>query len=94
MTNSMNNKVFIVTRLYISASDYNSNGYYDCEVFLDKEKALQLFKKWRKEELDIRRETECTYEIYTDTEEKFHCSWDIDLEMLIIKMQEKTIISD
>lgn len=84
-------KVYIVTRVYISASDCNSNGYSECEVYTEKANARKLFDKWKMEELNQRKETGCYYEIYADNDEKFHCAWDSDLEMLIITLHEKTI---
>lgn len=88
-TNS--DKVYIVTRVYISMSADSSNSCHDCEAFYAKEKALQLFAKWRKDELDLRQETCCDYEISTDNEQNFRCSWDNNSEMLIIALVEKTI---
>ena len=67
-------KIFIVTRTYISASDNSSNNRHDCEAFKTKEKAKQLFDKWRNEELELRQETGCDYEIRTDNEQAFRCS--------------------
>lgn len=87
----MNNNVYIVMRFYISASDCNSNGHTDFEIFYNKEKARKLFREWRDEELEARRETDCAYEIHTNTEHTFHCSWDNELEMLFVKWEEKPI---
>ena len=71
---SMNeNNIYIVMRFYISASDNNSNGYSNCEIFSNKKKARQLFRKWRNEELEARRETGCAFDVNTDTEQMFHC---------------------
>ena len=84
-------KVFIVTRIYISASDRKSNGYSDCEVFVHREEACRLFRTWRKDELNIRKETNCEYNILTDDDNKFHCSWDGDREMLVVILSEKIV---
>lgn len=80
--------LYVVTRLQISASDYNANGDSDVGVFLEKENAQKLFKKWREEELQFRKDTEVAYTVYSDTNDKFHCAWDSDLEMLIITLKE------
>ncbi|MBO7580322.1 MAG: hypothetical protein J6T38_02225 [Bacteroidaceae bacterium] len=84
-------KVYLVTRFYISASDYHSNAHSDCEVFSEKDEATNLFRIWREEELELRKETGCAYEIYKDTEEIFNCSWDSDLEMMVLTLQKKEI---
>lgn len=85
------NNIYIVMRFYISASDNNSNGYSNCEIFSNKKKARQLFRKWRNEELEARRETGCAFEVNTDTEQMFHCLWDSGLEMLFVKWEKKTV---
>lgn len=90
MTTNRDN-IFIVTRLYISASDSNSNGHSDCEVFQNRDEASRLFRIWREEELNLRKETGCDYNILTDKNEKFHCSWDSNLEMLIVILTEKVL---
>lgn len=86
-----NDKVYIVTRVYISTSADNANNCHDCEAFYDKDKARQLFDKWRKEELELRQETGCDYEVSTYNEQTFSCSWDNNSEMLILVLTEKTI---
>lgn len=91
----MNDKnLYIVMRLYISASDYNSNGHTNFEIFSNKKIAQQLFRKWRDEELKARRETGCAFEVNTDTEQMFHCLWDSGLEMLFVKWEKKTVSPD
>ncbi len=84
-------RIYIVTRFYISITGSNSNGDSDCEVFCEKRKAEQLFHKWHDEELDCRKESDCGYEIYIDTYEKFHCSWDDDKEMVFIALTEQEL---
>ena len=85
--------IFVVTRIFISASDQDSNGHSDCEVIRNRDEARRLFYTWREEELNLRKEASCDYNIHTDNKEKFHCSWDNDSEMLVLTMAEKVIKS-
>ena len=80
--------LYVVTRLQISASDYNTNGNSDVRVFFEREKAHRLFKQWREEELQFRDDTEVAYKVYSDSNDRFHCAWDSDLEMLIVTLKE------
>ncbi len=86
-----NKNIFIVTHVTISSSEPNANGYMDVKAFSDKEKATRQLKTWREDELQLRRERGCPYEIYDDTETKFHCTWDSDLEGIIITLNEVPI---
>lgn len=83
--------VYVVNRVQISASEYNQNGYTQTLLFRDKKKAEKCFKDLRSEDLSELDRLEYDYEIYTDTDEKFHVSWDSDLEMTFITLKEKTI---
>ena len=83
--------VYVVNRVQISASEYNQNGYTQTFLFRDKAKAEKYFKDLRSEDLSELDRLECDYEIYTDSDEKFHVSWDGDLEMVFITLKEKTI---
>ena len=83
--------VYVVNRVQISASEYNQNGYTQTFLFRDKAKAEKYFKDLRSEDLSELDRLECDYEIYTDSDEKFHVSWDSDLEMVFITLKENTI---
>lgn len=86
-----NKYIFIVTHVTISSSEPNANGYMDVKAFSDRQKATKQLKTWREDELQMRRESGCEYEIYDDTETKFHCTWDSDLERVIISLNEVPI---
>lgn len=86
-----NKNIFIVTHVTISSSEPNANGYIDVKAFSDKEKATEQLKSWREDEIELRRESGCPYEIYDDTETKFHCTWDSDLEGIVISLNEVPI---
>ena len=83
--------VYVVNRVQISASEYNQNGYTQTFLFRDKAKAEKWLKDLRSEDLAELNRLDDDYEIYTDSDEKFHVSWDSDLEMLFITLKEKTI---
>ena len=83
--------IYVVNRVQISASEYNMNGYTQTFLFRDIIKAEKCLKDLRSEDLSELDRLECDYEIYTDSDEKFHVSWDSDLEMLFITLKEKAI---
>ena len=88
-----NNKtVYVVTHITISSSDPAANGYTDVKTFSDKDKATDQLKQWRDDELELRKESECDYQIYDDTPSHFHCTWDSDNEGIILSLHE-TILS-
>ena len=82
--------VYVVNRVQISASEYN-NGYTQTFLFRDKAKAEKHLKDLRSEDLTELDRLGRDYDIYTDPDEKFHVSWDSDLEMVFITLKEKTI---
>ena len=83
--------VYMVNRVRISASEYNMNGYTQTFLFRDKIKAEKRLKKLRSENLSELDRLNCNYEIYADSDEKFHVSWDSDLEMVFITLKENKI---
>ena len=83
--------VYVVNRVQISASEYNKNGYTQTFLFRDKAKAEKCLKNLCSEDLAELDRLDYDYEIYTDSDEKFHVSWDGDLEMVFITLKEKTI---
>ena len=83
--------VYVVNRVQISASEYNQNGYTRTFVFRDINRAKRFFKSLRAEVISEFERLDTNYDVYTDTEEKFHVSWDSDLEMIIITLKEKII---
>lgn len=83
--------VYVVDRVQISASEYNQNGYTRTFVFRDINRAKRFLKSLRAEVISEFERLDTNYDVYTDTEEKFHVSWDSDLEMIIITLKEKII---
>lgn len=83
--------VYVVDRVQISASEYNQNGYTRTFVFRDINRAKRFLKSLRAEVISEFERLDTNYDVYTDTEVKFHVSWDSDLEMIIITLKEKII---
>ena len=83
--------VYVVNRVQISASEYCQNGYTQTFLFRDKKKAEKCLKELRSKDLSELDRSECDYEVYTDSYEKFLVSWDSDMEMVFITLKEKTI---
>lgn len=83
--------IYVVNRVQVSASEYNLNGYTRTFLFRDNFKAAKCLKNLRSEVLAELDRFGRDYEIYTDSDEKFHVSWDSDLEMVFITLKENTI---
>ena len=83
--------VYVVNRVQISASEYNQNGYIRTFVFRDIIRAKRCLKSLRSEDISELEGLDTDYDIYTDSEEKFHVAWDSDLEMIFIILKEKII---
>ena len=83
--------MFVLTHVTVSTSEPDANGFVDARLFKTKQQALDLFKKWRDEELEYRKNTGAAYAVYTDTDRKFHCTWDSDNEGVIISLKEAEV---
>lgn len=68
----------------MSMDDYAANGHTSVRVFDTEEKAKEVLKKWRKEELDFAKENEREVEIYEDKDTEFRMGWCADSEQLRI----------
>lgn len=90
----MKELIYVVNRVQISASEYYQNGYTRTFLFRDKMKAEKCLKNLRSADLLELDRLDCDYEIYTDSEDKFHVSWDCDLEMVFITLKERTILNE
>ena len=74
---------YIVNRRYLSLNDedWNSN---DSLLFYSKKKAQNQIKQWREDEMNLRKESACAYEIKTNEKNFFRLSWDDEKEWLFI----------
>lgn len=74
---------YIVNRRYLSLNDedWNSN---DSLLFYSKKKAQNQLKQWREDEMNLRKESACAYEIKTNEKNSFRLSWDDEKEWLFI----------
>ena len=84
--------VYVVTYVTISSSDPAANGYTDAKSYNDKDKAAEQLRRWRDDELELRKESGCYYHVYDDKPSRFHCTWDADNEGVIVSLHE-TILS-
>ena len=80
--NTQPQTLFVVTHVTISASEPDANGFVDARLFKTKKQALDQLKTWRDEEMEYRKNTGAAYVVYTDTDQKFHCTWDSDCHHL------------
>lgn len=83
--------VYVVNRVRISASEYNQNGYTRTFLYRDKAKAEKCLEELRLDDLRELGRLGRDYDIHIDSNEKFHVSWDSDLEMVFITIKEKAI---
>ena len=83
--------VYVVNQVRISASEYNQNGNTRTFVFRDINRAKRCLKSLRADDISELARLDTDYDIYTDSDEKFHVAWDSDLEMIFIILKEKII---
>ena len=79
--------IYAVSRIYVSLNDEDGCSH-DTKLFKGKEEARAQFKQWRDNELELRKESECAYEIKFDGEDNFRLTWDDEREMLSITLVE------
>ena len=89
--NTEMNVVYVVNRVHISASEYNQNGYTQTYLYKDINRAKRNLKALRAADISELERLDNDYEIYTDTDEKFHVAWDSDLEMIFITLNKQII---
>ena len=90
--NKIPTTLFVTTHVTISSSEPNANGFVDAKLFKTKKQAVKQLREWRNEELEYRKTTGTTYAVYSDTDEKFHCTWDSDNEGIIITIKEAEVV--
>lgn len=74
---------YIVNRRYLSLNDEDGNSN-DTLLFYSKKEAQNQLKRWREDEMILRMESSCAYEIKTDEKNTFRLSWDDEKEWLFI----------
>lgn len=75
--------IFTVSRVYLSLNDEDGN-VHDTKLFKNKEDAIAQLKRWRDDELELRKESEAGYEIIVDNEDRFRMAWDDEREFISI----------
>ena len=76
-------KLYVVSRVYVSLNDEDGNSH-DTKLFKNREDAVAQMKRWRNDEMILRKESGCAYEIIVDSDDRFRLSWDDEREMLSI----------
>lgn len=74
---------YTVSRLYVSLNDEDGNCH-DTRLFYNKEDAVGQLKKWRDDEMLLRRESGRDYELVYDDSDRFRLIWDSGREILSI----------
>lgn len=68
-------KIYVVTYVGLSDSDYDANGYCDCYVFGSLDDAKTALKKLRDNEIMYLKEDNREYEILEDEDDVCRISW-------------------
>ena len=76
-------QTYTVSRVYVSLNDEDGN-IHDTMLFKNKEDAITQLQQWRNDEICLRRESGCAYEIIVDHDEMFRMTWDNERELLSI----------
>ena len=76
-------KPYVVSRVYVSLNDEDGNSH-DTKLFKKREDAVAQMKRWRNDEMILRKESGCAYEIIVDNDDRFRLAWDDEREMLSI----------
>ena len=76
---------YTVSRVYVSLNDENGNSH-DTDFFKNRDDAISQLSHWRSEEMKLRKESECDYQIFADKEDFFRMAWDDQREMLSISV--------
>ena len=76
---------YIVNRRYLSLNDNDGNSN-DTLLFYSKKEAQNQLKRWREDEMTLRMESACAYEIKNKEKDSFTLSWDDEKEWLFINI--------
>ena len=68
-------KIYVVTYVGLSDSDYDANGYCDAYVFGALDDAKAAMRRLREKEIDYLKEDNRDYEILEDEDDKCRISW-------------------
>ena len=74
---------YTVSRMYVSLNDEDGN-IHDTILFYNREKAEKQLRRWRNDEMLLRKESGCDYEVVYDDNDRFHLTWDNGRELLVL----------
>lgn len=84
-------KVYVVTYVGLSDSEYDANGYCESAVCTDLAAAKAKMKAWREAEIENCKAEGRDYEILEDEAMEFRMSWCGHGEQLRLKIEEKEV---
>ena len=84
-------KIYVVTYVGLSDSDYDANGYCDAYVFGALDDAKAAMRRLREKEIDYLKEDNRDYEILEDEDDMCRLSWCGHGEQLRIEVHEAEI---
>ena len=81
-------KMYVVTYVGLSDSEYDANGYSECKICKTKEDAKQKLKEWRDNEIECLKAEDREYEILEDEDDECRISWCGHGEQLRLEIHE------
>ena len=84
-------KIYIVSYVGLSESEYAANGYCDNYLFSDEESAKAKVQDLKEEEIAHLVDNEEEYEILEDSENEVRIGWCGNTEQVRIKMSEREL---
>ena len=81
-------KMWCVTYVGLSDSEYKANGYSEVALYADKNAAKAKLKAWRDNEIADLKEQERDYEILEDEDDECRISWCGHTEQIRIEVHE------
>jgi len=84
-------KIYVVTYVELSDSEYVSNGFCECAAFTTIDKAKAELKRFRDNEIEFMKDEGREYEILEDEDDMCRLSWCGHGEQLRIEVHEAWI---
>jgi len=81
-------KMWCVTYVGLSDSEYDANGYSEVALYATKDAAIAKLKAWRDNEIAELKEQERDYEILEDEDDECRISWCGHTEQIRIEVHE------
>lgn len=84
----MRTKMYCVTYVGLSDSEYKANGYSEVALYATMDAAKAKLKSWRDNEIEELKEQERDYEILEDEDDECRISWCGNAEQIRIEVHE------